>query len=59
MDEGEPFTVVVDGVERLTLWIPFGSPDPVMKARRYENGEGEVSVFQPYPPYQRIGYLRW
>lgn len=57
--DGELFRVVVDGVERLTLVIPEGSPDPVMKARRFENGECDVSVWQPYAPYKRIGYLRW
>ncbi len=34
-DPGEPYVAVVDGVERMWLIIPTGSPDPELRVRRH------------------------
>ncbi len=46
--ESEPYIGVVDGVERLWLMIPTGSPDPVLKTGwNPVLGQHWVKAFQP------------
>jgi len=59
MDEtGEPFTIVVDGVERMNLWIDKGAPDPILQAGHHADGTGWVRVIDARSR-ALIGYQTW